>query len=57
MSELTDGDLARWLNETPVATCDRCGRKSWDPEAVDIEDRMIQPDGNPCGGRLVGSAP
>lgn len=35
------------------AICDRCGRKSWAVEAVGSEDRMTQPDGNPCGGRFV----
>lgn len=32
--------------------CDRCGRKTWDVEAFGAEDRMPQPDGNPCGGRF-----
>lgn len=37
----------------PLAECNRCGRKTWDESGVGIEDRMPQPDGNPCGGRFV----
>ena len=36
-----------------LARCDRCGRKTWTPERVNTEDRMTQPDGNPCGGRFI----
>jgi hypothetical protein len=40
------------LNAPPLAECDRCGRKTWAEAEVGTEDRMTQPDGNPCGGRL-----
>ena len=37
-------------NDDPVATCDRCGRETWEPESVGTTDDMTQPDGHPCGG-------
>lgn len=42
-----------WLNAPAVAICNRCHRQTWEPDAVDTEDRMTQPDGNPCGGRFI----
>lgn len=40
--------------EDPMtARCNRCGRITYEPGNVNTEDRMTQPDGNPCGGRLV----
>lgn len=42
-------------DDAPYAVCDRCGRKTWDADQFGTEDRMTQPDGNPCGGRLVAS--
>jgi hypothetical protein len=52
MDELTpisDG----WLDAPAVAVCDRCGRNSWAPDAVDTVDQMTQPDGLACGGWFV----
>ena len=53
--ELTVDDLPYHLrmDAPPLAICNRCGRQSWAEEEVGVEDRMPQPDGNPCGGRLV----
>jgi hypothetical protein len=36
-----------------LAQCNRCGRKTWAQDQVNEEDRMTQPDGNPCGGLFV----
>lgn len=41
------------LDAPPLAICNRCGRNTWDVVDVGVEDRMTQPDGNPCGGRFV----
>jgi hypothetical protein len=41
------------MDAPPLAQCNRCGRKSWDADAAGTEDRMTQPDGNPCGGRFL----
>lgn len=40
------------LDDPPAAVCSRCGRKTWEPMVIGAEDRMTQPDGNPCGGRF-----
>lgn len=40
------------LDKPPVAQCTRCGRKTWSSSEVNTEDRMTQPDGQPCGGFL-----
>lgn len=55
--ELTGASLPYHLNldAPPLAVCNRCGRQSWSEESAGTEDRMIQPDGNPCGGLFVGS--
>jgi hypothetical protein len=37
---------------SPVGECGRCHRKVWAPDQVGQEDRMTQPDGYPCGGRI-----
>ena len=51
--ELSGDDLRRWMEAPPMAKCNRCGRKTWDEDELHREDRMTQPDGNPCGGRFV----
>lgn len=55
--ELSGEALRRYLDEPPAAVCNRCGRNTWDAIAVDTEDRMTQPDGNPCGGRFIDRRP
>lgn len=42
-----------WLNAPPIGQCNRCHRKIWAESELGNEDRMTQPDGNPCGGRIV----
>jgi hypothetical protein len=37
----------------PLGRCNRCQRKTWSAKEIGREDRMAQPDGNPCGGRIV----
>jgi NAD-dependent SIR2 family protein deacetylase len=39
--------------DVPSQRCNRCGRKTWDAESFNREDRMTQPDDNPCGGRFT----
>lgn len=53
--ELTGDDLPYHLrpDAKPLARCNRCERESWDSASLGTEDRMPQPDGNPCGGRFV----
>jgi hypothetical protein len=41
------------LDAPPLGQCNRCHRKTWSPDELGAEDRMTQPDGNPCGGRVV----
>lgn len=41
------------LDTPPLGRCNRCGRQTWAESEVGTEDRMTQPDGNPCGGRIV----
>jgi hypothetical protein len=41
-----------WLDAEPVGQCRRCGRKTWSDMEIGREDRMTQPDGDPCGGRI-----
>lgn len=41
--------------QAPVATCNRCGRGTWDRAEIGTEDQMTQPDGKPCGGRMEAS--
>jgi hypothetical protein len=36
----------------PGRRCNRCGRRTWAADLFGAEDRMTQPDGNPCGGRF-----
>lgn len=45
-------DIVDRLFDPPVGQCGRCQRRTWDPEQVGQEDRMPQPDGYPCGGRI-----
>ncbi len=51
--ELTGAALAAYFDAPPLATCGRCGRKTWSTEDVGHEDRMTQPDGYPCGGQFI----
>lgn len=53
--EMVGDDIPYHLrdNAPPLAQCNRCLRKSWSESEINIEDRMTQPDGNPCGGRMV----
>lgn len=53
--ELTGDDIPYHLRRDapPLAECNRCHRKTWAPSEIGTEDRMPQPDGNPCGGRIV----
>lgn len=55
--ELTGDDLPYHLRDDapPLARCRRCGRQTWDAAAAGTEDRMPQPDGDPCGGLFVGA--
>jgi hypothetical protein len=42
-----------WISYEPspfVAQCNRCLRKTVSANEIGKEDRMTQPDGNPCGG-------
>jgi hypothetical protein len=57
--ELTGDDLPYHLrlDAPPLAVCNRCERQTWDADLVGTEDRMTQPDGNPCGGRFESSQP
>lgn len=41
-----------WLEAPPLGVCRRCGRKTWAESELGAEDRMTQPDGDPCGGRI-----
>ena len=53
--ELTGDDIPYHLrmDAPPLAVCSRCGRQSWSVVQIGKEDRMPQPDGQPCGGLLV----
>lgn len=53
--ELTGDDLPYHLrlDAPPLGQCNRCQRQTWAPSELNTEDRMTQPDGNPCGGRIV----
>lgn len=53
--ELKGDDLPYHLrpDAAPLGVCNRCGRQTWAADAVGTEDRMMQPDGNPCGGLLI----
>lgn len=55
--ELTGDDIPYHLraDAPPLAICDRCERQSWAESDVDQVDRMPQPSGRPCGGRLWGT--
>lgn len=52
--ELTGDDLPYHLrlDAPPLGECNRCHRKTWSVAELGTEDRMTQPDGNPCGGRV-----
>lgn len=54
---MSESESRAWLDAPAVAKCDRCGRSTWDAGSVGTEDRMTQPDGNPCGGRFVAASP
>ena len=41
------------LDAPPLGECNRCHRETWATSEIDTEDRMTQPDGNPCGGRII----
>lgn len=42
------------LVETPpTAQCSRCHRLAWTTDEIGTEDRMVQPDGGPCGGTFA----
>jgi hypothetical protein len=43
---------AHLRDDAPSQKCNRCGRCTWSVEDFGTEDRMTQPDGNPCGGRF-----
>jgi hypothetical protein len=48
------GERPRGLPDAaPHGTCNRCGRKSWADGEWATEDRMLMPDGNPCGGWIA----
>jgi hypothetical protein len=53
--ELLGDDVPRHLrpDAPPLGQCDRCLRQTWSADEVGTEDRMTQPDGNSCGGRIV----
>lgn len=53
--ELIGDDIPYHLrpDAPPLAECNRCHRETWAPDMDGTEDRMTQPDGNPCGGRFV----
>lgn len=42
-----------WLDAAPIGQCNRCLRQTWSEAELGMEDRMRQPDGNPCGGWIV----
>jgi hypothetical protein len=52
-----ESDQSAWpahlRDNAPTQRCNRCGRKTVAEELFGTEDRMPQPDGNPCGGRFV----
>jgi hypothetical protein len=50
VSRLSGDALQRWMDAPPLAVCNRCGRQTWAATEAGREDRMTQPDGNPCGG-------
>ena len=50
---LARGKTVDLLDDEPVATCDRCGRATWDVDAIGAADGMTQPDGHPCGGVFI----
>jgi hypothetical protein len=50
--EFAGVDLSALLDAPPLGECGRCHRKTWAPSEVGQEDRMTQPDGYPCGGRI-----
>lgn len=53
---MTDS-FEEWIPYEPapfVAQCDRCQRKTVVASEIGREDRMPQPDGNPCGGKFIG---
>lgn len=41
------------LATPPLGRCNRCHRKTWAANEIGTEDRVTQPDGNPCGGKIV----
>lgn len=50
---MNQSDLPPHLrDDAPVGICNRCGRETVDVDQFGREDRMTQPDGNPCGGRF-----
>lgn len=50
---MNQNDLPPHLrDDAPLGICNRCGRQTVAEELFGQEDRMPQPDGNPCGGRF-----
>lgn len=50
--ELTGDDIPPHLRpDAVIGICGRCGREAPEVE-IGTEDRMTQPDGYPCGGRI-----
>lgn len=51
-----DDDQSAWpahlRDDAPTAVCGRCHRETVAVGNFGQEDRMIQPDGCPCGGRF-----
>ncbi len=41
------------FSRPPLGECNRCHRQSWTESELGTEDQVTQPDGNPCGGRIV----
>lgn len=50
--EFSGIDLEALLAGPPLGECGRCHRKTWTSSEVGQEDRLTQPDGYPCGGRI-----
>lgn len=53
--ELIGDDIPYHLrpDAPPLGRCNRCYRYTWAQSEWGTEDRMTQPDGNPCGGRIM----
>jgi len=49
-NKIPDLPLHLQLDAPALARCSRCGRSTWSPREMGTEDRMPQPDGQPCAG-------